>query len=271
MTDSTIAYCNAKSTTGNPLVRGGALELRGNVVITGSVIGMSYSSADRGGIDIFNKVSPGTLTTTISNSTITKNVSHGYYGGLYANSGHVNINNSTIVLNQAGGLTGGGPHYYSPGVAIGSFYAPVTLSLQSTIIANNSANGVHNDLGVGASTSVTITGSNNLVRAYGSGVTLPGGQGNLPKGTCPMLGPIRDNGGPTLTHALQSGSLAIDAGNNTANDPHTGVPSAYDQRGGPTPPPDGYPRVSGIAADIGAYELQGSDIVFNAEFETGCE
>ncbi len=36
-------------------------------------------------------------------------------------------------------------------------------------------------------------------------------------------------------------------------------------------PPDGYPRVSGAAADIGAHEVQKSDIVFYAEFETGCE
>jgi hypothetical protein len=264
MRDSTVLYCNAES-PGNLLVRGGALELGGNVVITGSVIGMGYSSNDRGGIDIFNKASPGTLTTTISNSTITKNVSHGYYGGLYANSGHVNIDNSTIVLNEAGGLTGGGPRYYSPGVELSSFYAPVTLSLQSTIIANNSANGVQNDLGVGASSNVTITGSNNLVRNYGTGVTVPG---NLPKGTCPNLGPLRDNGGPTYTHALQSGSLAIDAGNNSADDPHTGVPAVYDQRGqGPVSPL--YTRESGTA-DIGAYEMQKTDAVFNTEFETNC-
>ena len=270
MRDSTVLYCTAKSLTPNFLVHGGALELGGNVIITGSVIGMGYSSNDRAGIDIFNKVSPGTLTATISNSTITKNAANGYFGGLYANSGHVNINNTTIVLNHAGSLTyGAPPHYYSPGVAISGFYAPVTLSLQSTIIANNSANGVQNDLSVFGPYSVTITGSNNLVSAYASDVTLPSGQGNLLKGTCPKLGTLRDNGGPTFTHALQSGSPAIDAGNNNANDPHTGVPAVYDQRGqGPAAPL--YERVSGTGADIGAYEMQKTDIVFNAEFETGC-
>jgi hypothetical protein len=48
----------------------------------------------------------------------------------------------------------------------------------------------------------------------------------------------------------------------------------YDQRGGPTPPPiaqppDGYPRVSGATADIGAHEVQKSDIVFDTGFD-GC-
>jgi hypothetical protein len=260
MRDSTVLYCTAKSLTPNFLVRGGALELGGNVIITGSVIGMGYASNDRGGIDIFNKVSPGTLTATISNSTITKNVAHGYFGGLYATSGHVNINNSTIVLNQAGSLTYGAPTIPWRAIQLCAGNAVAA----KPIIANNSANGVQNDLGVGASTSVTITGSNNLVRAYGSDVTLPGGQGNLPAGTCPRLGPIRDNGGGTYTFAPQSGSPVIDAGNNSANDPHTGVPALYDQRG------PGYSRVSNGIADIGAHEVQKTDIVFNAEFETGC-
>jgi hypothetical protein len=33
----------------------------------------------------------------------------------------------------------------------------------------------------------------------------------------PLLGPLQDNGGPTLTHALSPGSPAIDVGNNVAN------------------------------------------------------
>lgn len=99
-------------------------------------------------------------------------------------------------------------------------------------------------------------------------MTLPSGQGNL-TGVCPLLGPIRDNGGSTYTHALLSGSPAIDAGNNTANDPHTGVPALYDQRGQEPSVPPLYERVSGISADIGAYEVQKDDIVFDAGFD-GC-
>ena len=94
---------------------------------------------------------------------------------------------------------------------------------------------------------------------------LPGGQGNLAQGTCPLLGHARNNGGNTYTAAPQSGSPVIDAGNNTANDPHTGAPALYDQRG------IGFPRVSGPSADIGAHEVQKTDIVFNSEFENGCE
>src|SRR4029079_18484672 len=45
-------------------------------------------------------------------------------------------------------------------------------------------------------------------------------------GACPLLGPLRDNGGPTHTHALLSGSIAIDAGDNIAA-------ASQDQRGTP--------------------------------------
>jgi hypothetical protein len=55
----------------------------------------------------------------------------------------------------------------------------------------------------------------------------------------PKLGPLADNGGPTLTMALLPGSPAIDAGN-------TSLAPATDQRG--------FPRPAGLAADIGAFE-----------------
>ena len=60
----------------------------------------------------------------------------------------------------------------------------------------------------------------------------------------PLLAPLADNGGPTLTHALLEGSPAIDAG-----DPSFTPPPDYDQRG------VGFPRVLGDAIDMGAFEL----------------
>jgi len=57
--------------------------------------------------------------------------------------------------------------------------------------------------------------------------------------TDPKLGPLANNGGPTLTMALLPGSPAIDAGN-------TSLAPATDQRG--------FPRPAGLAADIGAFE-----------------
>jgi hypothetical protein len=53
-------------------------------------------------------------------------------------------------------------------------------------------------------------------------LTGPGDQIN----TDPLLGPLQDNGGPTLTHEMLNGSAAIDAG-----DPKFTPPPFYDQRG----------------------------------------
>jgi hypothetical protein len=64
-------------------------------------------------------------------------------------------------------------------------------------------------------------------------------------GVDPMLGPLQNNGGPTFTHALLVGSLAIDMGN-----PNFIPPPNYDQRG------PGFDRVVNSRIDIGAFEVQ---------------
>jgi hypothetical protein len=67
-------------------------------------------------------------------------------------------------------------------------------------------------------------------------------------GVDPKLGPLEDNGGATLTHALLTGSPAIDAGG------PTGEP--FDQRGQPRTIDD--PSVANLngsdGTDIGAFE-----------------
>src|SRR5207247_6231808 len=63
----------------------------------------------------------------------------------------------------------------------------------------------------------------------------------------PMLGPLQNNGGPTFTHALLTGSPAINAGN-----PAFTPPPVYDQRG------PGFPRVLNCRIDIGSFEAQGA-------------
>ncbi|MHB8448562.1 MAG: choice-of-anchor Q domain-containing protein, partial [Rudaea sp.] len=128
------------------------------------------------------------------------------------------------------------------------------------LIANNTYGSIEYDLSVPkrASTTVTFSGANNLVRATFAAV--PAGTIKI---SCPLLGPLRNNGGLTQTHALLSHSPGIDQGNDVTLNPGTGKPYPYDQRGSP------YARVSGSAADIGAYEVQQADVIFNNGFD-GC-
>ena len=161
------------------------------------------------------------------------------FGGVYVESGSVKITNGTIAYNLgtlgqggSGGQGGSSDHYPgSPGIpgangiAAGGIRALGSLTL-NTILAGNSPS---NCIG-----SITDAG-HNLSSDNSCAFTGAGSLNNVD----PMLGPLADNGGPTLTMALLPGSPAIDAGDDAAAPP-------TDQRG--------VARPVGAASDIGAYE-----------------
>jgi len=72
----------------------------------------------------------------------------------------------------------------------------------------------------------------------------------------PLIGPLADNGGPTLTHGLLDDSPALDAGN-----PHIAgtLPPLTDQRQGL------YARIVGGRIDIGAFERQSQHADFDGD------
>jgi hypothetical protein len=109
--------------------------------------------------------------------------------------------------------------------------------LTSTIWATNTiiAGGVSSGNCYFSSGTLTSLG-HNLEDTNSCGLNATGDLTN----TNPLLGPLQDNGGNTLTHALLFGSPAIDAGDNN------GCPRT-DQRG--------WLRPFGRACDIGAFEL----------------
>jgi hypothetical protein len=223
--------------------KGGGLYLNvyvGPVVIQNSTVSGNSAGRDGGGIYAFG-YSYGAVTTslTISNSTVSGNNADNRGGGiLLDDGGMVSIQNSTITGNDAahgGGLACFYPYGYA-------------FSLHSSIIAGNLADwsaGAEADL---FSTDVVpIDGDGNLIGIVdaSNNVALTGNNltGSVALPLDALLGPLADNGGPTKTHALLTGSPAIDSGNNFAG-------TATDQRGG------GFVRESGSAADIGAYEVQ---------------
>ena len=134
------------------------------------------------------------------------------------------------------------------------------MGLYSTLMSSNSyGSGTQNDFSTTGPIMFTAGSSNNLIRNPGSSVPT----GTL-TGKCPLLHKLAFNGGPTPTHRLGGGSSsknpAIDAGSNPkslGSDPRGGSLTAT------TPL-----RESGSAADIGAYEVQHADIIFDSEFDT---
>ena len=238
--------------------RGGGLHLGGKVGIVGSTISRNSAGSFAGGIDITNS-KPDTLTAIIFNSTVSGNHAT-YVGGVYANSGSVSLANTTIAFNTAtkGKISG---IAYAAGAVFDANLAAMTVGLQSSLIANNTygtSTLTPNDLTVVHTATHAITfnaaPANNLVFATSAAVP-----SDTLKSVCPLLGPLRNNGGGTETHALLSTSPALAKGNNREN-------LGYDQRGAPE-----YLRVSTgeTVPDIGAYEMQRADIVFAAAFE-GC-
>jgi hypothetical protein len=151
-------------------------------------------------------------TATVANSTITGNsagsATNTGHGGGIANSGTLTVTNSTITGNTASG----------PGISDGGGISNVgTLTLVNTIVAGNAATNGATGPDIGGNANVDTTNSrNNLIGTGGSGGLVNGVNGNQVGVANPGLGPLGDNGGPTQTIPLLTGSPAIAHGNPAA-------------------------------------------------------
>lgn len=175
-------------------------------------------------------------TATVNNSTLSGNSAQYAGGGIGSAFGAVTVRNSTLSGNSAPDSSGIWNEYDS---------AP-TVVLANSIVAGNPAASTGPDISSGI---VLTSNGHNLIGNGDSYSYWPGDQvGTTASPLDPKLGPLQNNGGPTLTHALLPGSPAIDAGATAdAVNPY-GAPLTTDQRG------IGFPRVLGAAVDIGAFE-----------------
>lgn len=193
-------------------------------------------SADGGGIETYN------ATLTLTNSTVSGNTvtaatyssGGGMWMGGYADAypSVLNLFNSTVTGNSAGG--GGGISNY-----LDAGNASATVNAVNSIVAGNAAPAGGNCLAEGGTfTSLGYNLENTDTCSFDQPTDQPT--------TDPLLGPLANNGGPTETHALLTGSPAIDAASNAvcAAAPVSGV----DQRG--------VSRPQGAVCDVGAYEFE---------------
>ena len=221
---------------------GGGIANDGAALVTRSTI--SGNSAEDGG-GIFNA---GRM--TVANSTVSGNgvvIS----GGGVSNLGTLTLNNVTITANQSGDPEGRGSTGGTGGLANGDALDPTaTVNLSNTIVAGNTA---FADLvtRVPSDCSGTLTSAGyNLIGTTRNGAeacTIAGNRTGNKTGS-PRLGPLQNNGGPTLTHALLKGSPAINTGNPAAPGTREPVCTQKDQRL--------LPR-GATRCDIGSFEVQG--------------
>jgi hypothetical protein len=204
-----------------------AREWGGGVASAGpnGVLTLTHSTlrdnAANGGGGVYND--QGSL--TLTHSTISGNTAREFGGGV-ASAGPLTLTYSTVSGNTAG--SGGGLYssYYS-----GPFLA-------NSIIANHPKGG---DCATGGLP--VVSGGHNLDSDGSCQLTAAGDQ----PGVDPLLGPLQDNGGPTLTHALLPGSPAI--GTIRWGARGCGTTDISDQRWQARPQP------AWGACDSGAYEV----------------
>ena len=194
------------------------------LTVSNSTISGNFASQS-GGISNFADI--GNATLTINNSTISGNSASGEIGGIF-NNGILTISNSTISENSSGFSSNHGGIFNNGNIPV---------SLRSTIVANNDA-----ALGTDDDLSGSFRVEYSLIRSRASATIVESVPGSNLYGVDPHLGPLAENGGPTLTHALLAGSPAINRGSNP-------MPHSFDQRG------LGFVRAVG-RTDIGAFEVQ---------------
>ncbi|HEY6940345.1 right-handed parallel beta-helix repeat-containing protein, partial [Dokdonella sp.] len=253
LVDSTISGNTIAATVDGQDANGGGVYVRGNASVIGSTIDGNAADGRGGGLhkapfSVYGDPPPPQDTMlVITNSTIDGNTGDGG-AGIYSER-PASISNSTVTSNFSRVANGAGLLFAD---------ATLPLTIRSSIFAANTAcetcmPPVPTDI---ATTDIEaplgVAGSNNLVQAVEANVSLPSDT----IADDPLLFPLAWNGGPTRTRALGADSPALDAGNNEAA-------LESDQRGAL------FARVSGPAADIGAFEAQQppADTLFEDGFD----
>ena len=242
ITGGDVAGGNGVSRWGGGVFNAGGTLTINRCTIGGATTSDGNNASFGGGI-----ANLGTL--TINNSTISGNNATGTGfssgGGIYS-SGALNLNNSTVTRNHVT-YTGGGISFEGGGTAAinnstivensrgYSYYGCSENSSTAVFVGYRAAMTARNSIIIGDNVCTSIATSN--------GGTFTDAGNNLTTGS-PQLGALQNNGGATDTMLPQTGSPAIDAGNdNVLASPFN---LSADQRGAF--------RKIGSHVDIGAVE-----------------
>ena len=226
---------NRVSVSGNQAYHGGGVFVYGGSVDIKSSTLSGNESRSGGGVYVWTNSAVALVNSTLSGNKATET------GGGVDGVGAVSLVNSTVTGNQAG-TAGGGAHLTNG-----------SLTLQRSIVAGNTAPSgreAHRQAGA-------ITADSHNLFGFGGNAGLSGFSAGatdvVPAAAlAAVLGPLADNTGATLTHALPPGSPAIDRGPSAAC---AAAPvDGLDQRAQPRNA-NGDGAASANECDIGAYEF----------------
>ena len=223
------------SVTNNKANKGGGLYNTGaDLTITRSSFSGNQSALNGGGIFVNNAPS-----LTLRNSTLAENTAKNGGGIFIQNNSSTTLRSCTVAANSST-VSGGG-----------IWMSNSSVLLTNTIVANNSSRSA-NDIAkmsgnVSRSGACFISDHQSIKSAFPAGSPNVNGDfvGAFNAPIDPLLAPLSNYGGLSLSMPPLSASLAIDSAGATV--------FAFDQRG--------FTRVVGTALDIGAVEVQVSLVV----------
>jgi CSLREA domain-containing protein len=195
--------------------RGGGVATAGDLTVYRSLVSGNRASGDGGGISVEPTGQVTAYASTLSGNTA------GASGGGIASSSNTTLWNVTVANNRA--AAGGGLYWAGT--------TPAT-TLWNTIVAGNTGGACGGAVQLRSQWQANIVDDTTCAAALGEAIV-----------TNPQIGPLRNNRGPTDTHALAAGSPAINAGGASL------CGTNVDQRGAPPAGPN---------CDIGAYEFGGN-------------
>jgi len=228
--------------------QGGGMQAGGTVQATRCTFSGNSGFYGGGGVVVFG-------TFTAVNCTVFGNTAVTTGGGIRQESGNLFLTNCTVSGNSIGGSVSvaGGVHKVG---------GTATVVRNSIIAGNTSMGGIPSDCqGAFTSAGFNLIGAINGSTGWGALGDQLGTTNSLLN---PLLGPLQDNGGPTLTLAPMPGSPVIDQGNGS------GV--LTDQRGRPRPSTNVYVGsvpLGGDRSDIGAFEISPATLVVSNLNDSG--